>query len=111
MGVIRKLLSFRTKHTDYPDEPQDYGEHWRVAVPISSKMIFYGIGGIIHGFLPEIKSLQFSTSTFLFNATMRLMMRKRHNKEVEEIFGPDIFAAILRERERREAQANKAPTV
>ncbi|MDP3645642.1 MAG: DUF6356 family protein [bacterium] len=90
--------SFSTPHTRDTAKPQTYGEHWRVAFFYSVKMIWYGLGGIAHAFFPEIKCLQFSTSTFLFRAFKGLSMSGRHDDEIRVIMGEEMLEFIRKQR-------------
>jgi hypothetical protein len=54
-------------------------------------------------FLPEIKGLQFYTSTGILRAAHYLMMCGRHDREIERIFGPNFMETVRLERPRRTA--------
>ncbi len=88
-------MAFSTKHTLDTPVPQTYWQHGYVAITKSAKLVWLGLAGILHGFLPEIKSLQFYTSTGILKAAYFLAMSGRHDKEIERIFGWEV-AKLLR---------------
>ena len=77
---------FSTRHTADTPRPQDYGQHFRVAFFGSLKLIGYGLAGIVHAFLPEIKALQFYTSTGIIRAYKAIEASGRHGPELEREF-------------------------
>jgi hypothetical protein len=78
---------FSTRHTADTPRPQDYGQHFRVAFFGSLKLIGYGLAGIVHAFLPEIKALQFYTSTGIIRAFKAIAESGRHGPEIEREMG------------------------
>ena len=80
-------MSFSTRHTRDTQAPQHYSQHAYVAINKSAKLIWFGLTGIVHGVLPEIKGLQFYTSTGILCAAKFLIDSRRHDPEIERIFG------------------------
>ncbi len=89
-------MIFGTKHTLDTDNPQSYFEHGWFALKNSSKILVYAIAGIVHAFLPEIKCLQFYTSTGVIKLYKELEDSRRHDKEIEKIFDIDRIMYIKR---------------
>ena len=89
---MRAFTSARRPSPDAYDTtaPQTYWKHGRVAISV-------------HGFLPEIKGLQFYTSSGILRAAQYLMMCGRHDREVERIFGPNFMETVRSERPRKTA--------
>jgi hypothetical protein len=81
------MMSFSTRHTRDTQAPQDYWQHAHGAINKSAKLIWFGLTGIVHGVLPEIKGLQFYTSTGILRAAKFLIDSRRHDAEIERIFG------------------------
>jgi hypothetical protein len=80
---------FSTKHTADTPRPQDYGQHFRVAFFGSLKLIGYGLAGIVHAFFPEIRALQFYTSTGIIRAYKAIEASGRHEPEIVRELGVD----------------------
>ncbi len=89
-------MKFSTKHTRDTAVPQDYWQHANVAISNSSKLVWLGIIGIIHGIFPEIKWMQFYTSTGIFKSAKFLMGTGRHEKEIRAIFGDEIASHLIK---------------
>ena len=64
---------YSTPHTRDTASPQTYLEHFWFAFCYSSQMIWYGLAGIVHASLPEIRCLQFATSSFIVRAFGQLV--------------------------------------
>jgi hypothetical protein len=79
---------FSTRHTADTPRPQDYGQHFRVAFFGSLKLIGYGLAGIVHAFLPEIKALQFYTSTGIIRSYKAIEASGRHEPEIVRELAP-----------------------
>jgi hypothetical protein len=97
------IRSFSTKHTRDTAAPQTYWQHGCVAISKSAHLIWLGFAGLVHGFLPEIKGLQFYTSSGILRAAHYLMMCGRHDREIERIFGPNFMETVRLERPRKRA--------
>jgi hypothetical protein len=97
------IRSFSTKHTRDTTAPQTYWKHSRIAISKSAYLIWLGLAGVVHGLLPEIRGLQFYTSTGILRAVHYLMMSGRHDREVERIFGPKFMEMVRLERPRKMA--------
>lgn len=97
------IKSFSTKHTRDTATPQSYWQHGSVSITKSAQLIWLGLVGIVHGFLPEIKGLQFYTSSGILRAAHYLMMCGRHDREIERIFGPKFMETVGLERPRKTA--------
>jgi len=97
------IRSFSTEHTRDTTAPQPYWQHGGVAISKSARLIWFGLAGVVHGFLPEIKGLQFYTSTGILRAAHYLMMCERHDREIERIFGPNFMETVRLERPRKMA--------
>jgi hypothetical protein len=100
------IRSFSTKHTGDTAAPQTYWQHGGVAMSKSVYLIWLGLAGVVHGFLPEIKGLQFYTSSGILRAAHYLMMCGRHDREIERIFGPNFMETVRFERPRMTAVEN-----
>jgi hypothetical protein len=81
------MMIFSTPHTRDTAVPQDYWQHAHVAITKSAKLIWFGLAGVVHGVLPEIKGLQFYTSSGILRAAKFLVDSGRHDPEIERIFG------------------------
>lgn len=92
------MRGYSTPHTRDTANPQTYIEHWRFACLYASQMIWYGLAGLIHSVLPEIKSLQFATSSFLIRTFKGLVLSGRHDGEIERILGTQWRDLAARER-------------
>jgi hypothetical protein len=77
-------MPLSTKHTREGDNPQTYFEHFRVAFVSSVKLMWYGVAGIIHAFIPGL--LPFYTSTGIIKIYRQLVESGRHDDEIQEIF-------------------------
>jgi hypothetical protein len=97
------IRSFSTEHTRDTAAPRTYWQHGAVAISKSAQLIWLGLAGVVHGFLPEIKGLQFYTSTGILRAAHYLMMCGRHDREIERIFGPNFMETVRLERPRKTA--------
>jgi hypothetical protein len=97
------IRSFSTEHTRDTAAPQTYWQHGAVAISKSAQLIWLGLAGVVHGFLPEIKGLQFYTSSGILRAAHYLMMCGRHDREIERIFGPNFLETVRLERPRKTA--------
>jgi len=64
----------RTKH------PQTYWEHGAFSVGNSLKLMFFGVLGIIHGFVPRL--FPFSTSSAIIRSFCKLVASDRHEEEL-----------------------------
>jgi hypothetical protein len=102
-SIEMAIRLFSTKHTRDTAAPQTYWQHGCVAISKSAHLIWLGLAGVIHGFLPEIKGLQFYTSTGILRAAHYLMMCGRHDREIERIFGPNFMETVRLERPRKTA--------
>ena len=87
-------MAFSTTHTRDTINRQTYLGHWRVAFWGSLKLIGYGLGGLVHSFFPEIKCLQFWTSSGIISIYRQLEISRRHDKEIERIFGSERLRYI-----------------
>jgi hypothetical protein len=67
------MMTFSTPHTRDTAAPQDYWQHAHVAITRSAKLIWFGLAGVVHGVLPEIKGLQFYTSSGILRAAKFLI--------------------------------------
>jgi hypothetical protein len=92
------MMSFSTRHTRDTQAPQDYWQHAHVAINKSAKLIWFGLTGIVHGVLPEIKGLQFYTSTGILRAAKFLIDSRRHDPEIERIFGKRFLGHVRNRR-------------
>jgi hypothetical protein len=92
-----------TEHTRDTTAPQTYWQHCAVAISKSAHLVWLGLAGVVHGFLPEIKGLQFYTSTGILRAAHYLMMCGRHDHEIERFFGPKFMETVRLERPRKAA--------
>jgi len=92
------MMSFSTRHTRDTQAPQDYWQHAHVAINKSAKLIWFGLTGIVHGVLPEIKGLQFYTSTGILCAAKFLIDSHRHDPEIERIFGERFLRHVRNRR-------------
>jgi len=97
------IRSFSTNHTRDTAAPQTYWQHGAVAISKSVRLIWLGLAGVVHGFLPEIKGLQFYTSSGILRAAHYLMMCGRHDREIERIFGSNFLETVRLERPRKKA--------
>ena len=97
-GRRGSMMSFSTRHTRDTQAPQDYWQHAYVAINKSAKLIWFGLTGIVHGVLPEIKGLQFYTSTGILRAAKFLIDSRRHDPEIERIFGERILGHVRNRR-------------
>jgi hypothetical protein len=97
------IRSISTKHTRDTAAPQTYWQHGGVAISKSARLIWLGLTGVVHGFFPEIKGLQFYTSSGILRAAHYLMMCGRHDREIERIFGPNFMETVRFERPRKKA--------
>jgi hypothetical protein len=97
------IESFSTEHTRDTAAPQTYWQHACVAISKSAQLIWLGLAGVVHGLLPEIKGLQFYTSSGVLRAAHYLMMCGRHDREIERIFGPNFMETVRLERPRKKA--------
>lgn len=86
-GLERPWIELSTKHTRDTQVPQTYWQHAAVAIPKSAYLIWLGLAGIVHGILPEIKGLQFYTSSGILRAAKFLLDSGRHDDEFMRIFG------------------------
>lgn len=92
-------MTFSTKHTRDTDAPQNYWQHGKVAITKSAVLIWFGLVGIVHGVLPEIKALQFYTSSGILRAAKFLIDSRRHDPEIERIFGPRFLRYVAYQRD------------
>ncbi len=76
-------MKFFKKHPAETQNPQTYLIHFKVAVKSSLLLIWIGIIGIIHAFLPGIKWMQFYTSTRIMRGFIKLVESGRHISELE----------------------------
>jgi hypothetical protein len=83
-----------TAHTQDTPVPQTYWEHAKVAIFKSFWLIWYGLAGVVHGLLPEIKGLQFYTSTNVLKTAAYMMLSGRHDKEILKIYGDDFMKLV-----------------
>ncbi|MDO8407948.1 MAG: DUF6356 family protein [bacterium] len=90
---------YSTPHTRDTANPQTYYEHWRFACFCSFKMIWYGLVGVVHAFLPEIRCLQFATSSFIVRAFGQLVRSGRHDGEIEKVLGAAWHDLARKQRE------------
>lgn len=93
------MKGFSTTHTRDTATPQNYWDHAKVACGKSLGLIWLGVVGVIHGILPEIKWMQFYTSTGVLKSARYLMMCGRHDSEVAAIFGKAQLMLVEIERE------------
>ena len=91
------MMIFSTPHTRDTAVPQDYWQHAHVAITKPAKLIWFGLAGVVHGVLPEIKGLQFYTSSGILRAAKFLVDSGRHDPEIERIFG-ERFLEYIRNR-------------
>jgi len=99
-NIEMAIRSFSTNHTRDTAAPQTYWQHGAVAISKSVRLIWLGLAGVVHGFLPEIKGLQFYTSSGILRAAHYLMMCGRHDREIERIFGSNFIETVRLERPR-----------
>lgn len=87
-----------TRHTADTANPQTYGEHFRVSFFGSLSLIWFGLAGLVHAFFPEIKCLQFYTSSGIIRAYRQLELSRRHDSEIAAIFGQPrmTYIAMIR---------------
>jgi hypothetical protein len=91
-------MTFGTPHTRDTTVPQDYWQHAHVAITKSAKLIWFGLAGVAHGILPEIKGLQFYTSSGILRAAKFLIDSRRHDPEIERIFGEGFLQDVQNRR-------------
>ena len=70
------------EHPKSGDNPQGYCEHGSFSIWNSSKLIFFGLLGIIHGILPCI--FKFSTSSAVIRSFRTLVLSRRHGEELRK---------------------------
>jgi hypothetical protein len=92
------MMTFSTPHTRDTAAPQDYWQHAHVAITRSAKLIWFGLAGVVHGVLPEIKGLQFYTSSGILRAAKFLIDSRRHDPEIERIFGERFLRYVRNQR-------------
>lgn len=88
------IKDFSTPHTLDTPNPQNYWVHGWFALTNSLKLIKYGFAGIIHAFFPEIKCFQFYTSSGILRMAKGLEVSRRHDKEIENIWGLDRVMVV-----------------
>ena len=87
-----------TKHTEDTQNPQTYWQHFQVAFFGSFELVAYGIGGMLHALLPEIKCLQFWTSSGILKYAKALEDSRRHDEEIKTIWNEERLRWIELER-------------
>ncbi len=61
--------------------PQGYWQHWSVAFHGSLGLVWAGLVGIVHAFVPAVAP--FYTSTRVIRCYRRLVLSGRHQAEIE----------------------------
>jgi hypothetical protein len=92
------MMIFSTPHTRDTAVPQDYWQDAHVAITTSAKLIWFGLAGVVHGVLPEVKGLQFYTSSGILRAAKFLIDSARHDPEIERIFGERFLRHVRNRR-------------
>jgi hypothetical protein len=87
-------MTFSTPHTRDTSNPQDYWQHLYVTTTNSPKLIWLGIVGFLHGIFTEVKWMQFYTSSGVLEIAKKLIDSRRHDKEIERIFGQRFLQNI-----------------
>jgi hypothetical protein len=98
-------MTFSTPHTRDTLAPQDYWQHAAVAITKSAGLIKIGLAGVVHGVLPEIKGLQFYTSSGVLRAAKFLIASRRHDPEIRRILGEDFLQYVQHVRDRDDAKS------
>ncbi len=80
MNIIKKLF---TQHSQDTINPQSYWQHGKFAGTNSLILIYYGIQGVIHAFLPFL--FPFTTSSAVIRSFKKLVDSKRHIAELNKI--------------------------
>lgn len=93
------MIDLSTPHTRDTGAPQNYFAHAKVACGKSLELILLGVVGVIHGIFPEIKWMQFYTSTGVLKAAKYLMWCGRHDSEIEAIWGKQFLDYVDRWRQ------------
>jgi len=70
------------EHPKSGNNPQGYCEHCSFSTWNSSKLIFFGLLGIIHGILPCV--FTFSTSSSVIRSFRALVLSRRHGEELRK---------------------------
>lgn len=76
-------MKFFQEHPKDTQNPQTYLVHLKFAIKNSLLLIWIGIIGVIHAFLPGIKWMQFYTSTRIIKGFIGLVKSERHISELE----------------------------
>ena len=71
-----------TEHPNDTENPQGYFEHGRFAFANSLILVFAGLIGMIHAFLPFL--FPFTTSTIVIKSFKKLVDSGRHKKELNK---------------------------
>ena len=74
-----------TRHLRETENPQTYGQHFRIAFFNSLNVFWAGFQGIIHAFIPPI--WPFETSTQIIKSFKILIDTKRHKAELRKHLG------------------------
>ena len=77
--VYRKMF---LDHPNQGNNPQGYCEHGMFSIWNSTKLIFFGLLGIIHGILPCV--FKFSTSSAVIRSFRTLVLSRRHKEELRK---------------------------
>lgn len=83
------LSDFSTRHTRDTDHPQNYWQHFRVALWGSLRLIGLGLGGLWHAIFPEQKRFQFWTSSGVIRIYREMELSGRHDDEIGKIFSDE----------------------
>lgn len=79
--MFKKLHKLLTEHPGDTANPQSYWQHGRFAGWNSLILIYGGILGVIHAFLPFI--FPFNTSTIVIKSFMKIAKSGRHTAELK----------------------------
>ena len=90
-------MSIWTDHPNSTTNPQSYWEHMSFALPNSLKLIFAGVKGVIHAFLPFV--FPFDASTAVIRLFLGIVKSKRHGPELTRELPEDWFFGLSRKEE------------
>ena len=82
-NIIDYIIESSKDHLENNENPQSYFTHCRFACINSAILIYAGIIGVIHAFLPFL--FKFTTSSIVVKSMKNLLDSKRHKKELREI--------------------------
>jgi len=84
------------EHPYDTDNPQSYWKHGLFSVYNSALGLWYMIAGIIHGFIPYL--FPFNTSSYLIHSFKKIVLSKRHKKELQEILDKEFFKELNKQK-------------